>query len=57
MISENTQFYLDAIKHEVEQLDERFTGNTKFEINWKEGTIGNMNVILGKSLRKIERPK
>jgi len=55
LTDENTKFYLDAIKQEIEQLIPKFTGNITFEINWKEGAVGNMNVKLGKSIRNVKR--
>ena len=50
----NSDFYLEAIKHELEKLSPDFTGNISFQLNYKEGIVGNMNIGLGKSVRKIE---
>lgn len=47
----NFEFYLSSIKHELERLDKSFTGNITFRINLKDGSIGNMNVELGKSVK------
>lgn len=56
MTDENIQWYLDFIKREVEKLKEgRFTGNVEFKVNWKEGNIANMNIILAKSVRNVVR--
>lgn len=55
MTDENTKFYLDAIKHEIEQLAPRFTGNLEFKTNWKEGSLANMNVVHLKSIRSVKR--
>lgn len=48
---EQLEFYVKSIQHELERLDSRFTGNISFQLNFKEGSVGNMNVDLGKSVR------
>ena len=53
MIKEK-EWYLQAISHEIDNLDDRFTGNISFQFNIKEGTIANVNAGLGKSIKKIE---
>ena len=57
MTDDNTQFYFDAIKHEVKQLAPRFTGNLEFKMNLKEGVVANMNIIKLKSIRNVEQSK
>jgi len=52
---DNLTWYLDAIKHELEKLNPSFTGNISFQLNYKEGIIGNMNIEMGKSVKKIEQ--
>ena len=53
MIDITIQWYLDVIKSELERLKEgKFTGNTSFQLNWKEGNIANMNGGLNRSWRK-----
>ncbi|GAG01521.1 unnamed protein product, partial [marine sediment metagenome] len=47
-------WYLDFIKREIEKLKEgRFTGNINFQVNWKEGSVANLNIGLNKSVRRI----
>ncbi len=56
MTDENTQFYLEFMAKEIEKLREgRFTGNIDFKVNWKEGSIANMNIGLNKSVRNITK--
>ncbi len=55
-MDDNTKFYLDFITQEIEKLKEgRFTGNIEFKVNWKEGSIANLNCGLNKSIRNIRR--
>ena len=55
MTSKRQNWYIDALRHEFEQCEEaRFTGNNSFQVNWKEGQIGNINIDLKKS---IQAPK
>ena len=57
-MNENTKWYLDFIKREIEKLRTgNFTGNVDFKVNWKDGAIGNLNCVLAKSVRHIERDK
>lgn len=44
--------YEEAIKRELEELIEaRFTGNIEFRVNFKEGSIANVNFGLNKSIK------
>lgn len=53
-MKENSQWYLNFIKRELEKLEEgRFTGNIDFKVNWKEGSVANCNITLNKSIRNI----
>ncbi len=45
-------WYLNAIKHEIGQVNEDFVGNVDFKFNIKQNSITNMNVNLAKSLKK-----
>lgn len=48
-------WYLEAIKHEVEQINAmEFVGNINFQMNIKCGTITNMNTVLSKSVKMPE---
>lgn len=47
-------WYLDFIKHELEQINDKgFVGCVDFKVNIREGVIGNMNITLGKSVKRI----
>ena len=50
----NIEWYKNSvIAIELEKLEEaRFTGNIEFKVNLKEGSIGNINVTLQKSIKK-----
>ncbi len=51
-LSSKTEEYVDAIKHELETLEEtRFTGNRTFQLNFKEGSVANLNVGSHKSIK------
>jgi hypothetical protein len=51
----NIEFYLEAIRNELDKLKEgKFTGNTQFQVNFKEGMICNMNCGLNRSIKQIE---
>ena len=53
MTSENTKWYIDAVEHEVEKLENnKFTGNIEFKLNFKEGSCANCNISLNKSIKK-----
>jgi len=48
----NIEKYLEAIRYELEKLrDGKFTGNMDFKVNFKEGSIGNLNIGLNRSLK------
>jgi hypothetical protein len=48
-------WYLEAIKHEVEQVnDKEFVGSVEFKVNIRQGVIGNMNIVLSKSVKNLE---
>ena len=50
---DNIDWYIDCIKHELEKLQSgKFTGNMEFKVNFKEGSIANMNCSLNRSIRK-----
>ena len=47
--------YIDSIRHEIEQINEKdFVGNIAFTLNIRYGVIGNMNVVLAKSIKISE---
>jgi hypothetical protein len=49
----NIEFYLEAIRVELEKLFEgKFTGNMEFKVNFKEGSIANMNIGLNRSIKQ-----
>ena len=49
------QWYLDFIKEELELHQQvKFTGNVEFQVNFKEGSIANLNCGQKKSIRKPE---
>jgi hypothetical protein len=51
----NLQWYLDVIKHEIEMIENKeFIGSIDFKINIRQGTIGNMNINLTKSIKTLE---
>jgi hypothetical protein len=55
MTDRRINWYLEALRREFEQCKEgRFTGNNEFKVNWREGSIGNINIGLYKS---IQAPK
>ncbi len=50
------EWYLNAIRHEVEQINEKdFVGSVDFKINIRQGSIGNMNITLNKSVKNMEK--
>ena len=52
-MSENIVWYLDIVKRELEKLNvNRFTGNIEMKFNFKEGSIGHINLGLNKSIKK-----
>lgn len=54
-MSESLKFYLDTIQKEAERLENgRFTGNVEFQLNFKDGSIANENVVLRKSIKRVE---
>lgn len=51
----NTKQYHDFIADELDKLEDgTFTGSIEFQINMKDGAVGNMNVKLNKSVRLIK---
>ena len=51
-LSSKTEEYIEAIRHELEKLEiNRFTGNRTFRLNFKEGSVANMNCESAKSLK------
>ncbi len=51
-LSSKTEEYIEAIRHELERLkDTRFTGNRTFQLNFKEGSVCNMNCGSQKSIK------
>lgn len=53
MISENTNWYIESLMHELEKLEvNKFTGNIEFQFNFKEGSCANCNINLKKSIKK-----
>lgn len=57
-MTDTLQWYLDVITHELQKaMDGKLTGNVSFQANFKEGGICNMNIILGKSVKFIEKPE
>ena len=54
-MNSNLDFYIGVIKGELEKLvDGKFTGNVEFKPNFKDGQIGNCNISLHKSVKKME---
>jgi len=52
-MSNDLEFYLEAIRIELEKLkDGKFTGNTEFKVNFKEGFICNVNIGLNRSIKQ-----
>jgi len=50
----NIDWYINvAIRHEIESLDDKFTGNIEFRLNFKNGSIANMNCTKNKSIVKL----
>lgn len=50
------EWYLASMRHEIEQINDKdFVGSLEFQVNIRQGVIGNMNVTLGKSVKKIEK--
>lgn len=50
------QLYYDAIHREIEELlASKFIGNVEIQINFKEGSIGNVNFGLHKSIKFTDR--
>jgi len=57
-MTDNQKWYFEAIAKEIKELADNYTGNIEFRLNIKEGNIGNMNIILGKSIRReVTMPK
>lgn len=50
-MNQSIEEYIQTIRHEIEQLSPDFTGNIEFRLNFKEGSIANMNVSKSKSLK------
>lgn len=56
-MTETLHWYLEIITHEIEKaINGKLTGNVSFQINFKEGGVANMNIMLGKSVKLIEKP-
>lgn len=54
-MNEDNEFYLEAVRREIEKLEQGgFTGNVEFRPNFKDGCIANMNIGLNKSLKKLD---
>jgi hypothetical protein len=54
-MTESLQFYLDTIQRELERLEQgKFTGNVEFRPNFKDGSVANMNIVLSKSVKRID---
>src|SRR3990167_7586413 len=44
--------YLEVVDYELDKLNSsEFTGNIEFQVNFKKGGIGSMNVVLRKSVK------
>jgi pyruvoyl-dependent arginine decarboxylase (PvlArgDC) len=48
---EEIEKYIESVRHEVNQLGEHYTGRISFELNFRDGGVGNMNIEKGKSIR------
>lgn len=46
-------WYLESIRHEIAMVNKEFVGSLAFRINIKQGVIGNMNINLDKSVKKL----
>ncbi len=55
-MNEVLKWYLDFIQHELEKLEGgRFTGNIEFKVNLKEGGIANLNCVLNRSVKLVDK--
>ena len=51
-MNDGLEAYLEFIMGELEKLKEgNFTGNIEFKVNFKEGSIANLNCSLNKSVK------
>jgi len=51
-LDEQTEKYIESIRYELSKLKEnRFTGNRSFRLNFKEGSVANMNLTSEKSVK------
>ena len=39
------------IINELDRLDKTFTGNINFQLNYRDGSVGNINCALNKSIK------
>jgi hypothetical protein len=50
-MNKSVETAIEIIAYELERLDKTFTGNINFQLNYREGSVGNINSQLNKSIK------